>query len=165
MRETWLAGDEPHSEGGASSLFPLEALTQKRRALAGDSEHARAGFRQPRLSVGRHARRARDDLGGILRVPRQDGHVALAHTHHQPFSLAVKRGALRRHNSHLEPVHGLFPRFPEHVINAAREEERAFRDVVMLALNDLAEAAQRFGDGHIAPLHAGILLRDGERLA
>ena len=71
-RETWLAGDGLRSKGGATSLFPFKGLTQKRRALAGDSEHARADFRQPRLSVGRHARCARDDQRGIFRVARRN---------------------------------------------------------------------------------------------
>src|SRR6187399_515370 len=52
----------------------------------------------------------------------------------------------------------------EDVLDAAGHVERALRDVVVLAVDDLLEALDRVGDRHVLALQAGELLGDEERL-
>src|ERR1041385_2064467 len=52
----------------------------------------------------------------------------------------------------------------EHLLDRALQQERLLRHIVVLAFDDLAEAADRIGDLHVLPLDAGELLGDEERL-
>src|SRR5205085_5151985 len=52
----------------------------------------------------------------------------------------------------------------EHLLDRALQQERLLGDVVVLAFDDLAEAADRVGDLHVLTLDAGELFRDVERL-
>src|ERR1700743_3760080 len=50
------------------------------------------------------------------------------------------------------------------LLDRALEEERRLRHLIVLALDDLFEAADRFGDRHIGAWRAGELFGDEERL-
>src|SRR5437763_8549184 len=59
---------------------------------------------------------------------------------------------------------GLFLGRLDDLVDRALEEERALGDVVVLAVDDLLETADRVGDFHVRPWGAGELFGDEERL-
>src|SRR5207302_10162106 len=50
------------------------------------------------------------------------------------------------------------------LVDRSLEKERALGDLVVLAVDDLLEAADRVGDFHVRPSGAGELFGDEERL-